>query len=335
MNSILKAGLLAGVSVAALSLTVASPALAFDNVDWTWDATITETITKTVNVNIDINPTGMTMLEGLQGHIGDVTATSTVEGINNTQPAAAGTVDLGNVDFQFHYGLGGTGVVVLDDDFKSANVLSGTVDEGDEMPNINGTVVGTLNLGTVDVPASAVLSAETDLASVVSAATAVANNMTIGSDVATQLHIGQFVVGDGSGEIGSLPDFGTNNSHMTVAGALASLALNGNLVKASIEAKSTVSEILNASVDSSATAVANNLTVAGAPVAAGDGLLIGDVIQFAYADVKATSKVTDVTLSNYTGLGGLTRPIISSVATAVGNNASISVKTPVPVVAAP
>lgn len=333
MNSILKAGLLAGVSVAALSLTVATPAYAFDSVDWTWDATVTETVTKTVNVNIDIAPTGMTMLEGLQAHIGNVTATSTVEGINNTQPAAAGTVDLGNVDFQFHYGLGGTGVVVLDDAFKSANVVSGTVDEGDEMPNINGTVVGTLNLGTVDVPASAVLSAATDLASIVSAATAVANNMTIGSDVATELHIGQFAVGDGSGEIGSVPFYGTSNSNLTVAAALGSLALNGSLVKATIEAKSTVSDILNASVDSSATAVANNLTVAVAPATATDGLLIGDVIQFAYADVKANSKVTGVTLSNYSGLGSLTRPVVSSVATAVGNNASITVKTPV--VAAP
>ncbi|MEL3892103.1 hypothetical protein V6B08_17615 [Ferrovibrio sp. MS7] len=329
MNGIFKAGLLAGVSVAALSLSVATPSYAFDSVDWTWDATVTENVVKNVNVNININPTGMTMIEGLQGHIGDVMATSVIEGTTNTQPASAGTVDLGTVDFQFHYGLGGTGVVVLDDSFKSPNVVTGTVDEGDEAPNINGTVVGSLSLGTVEVPASAVLSAATDLPSVVSAATAVANNLTIGSDVATELHIGQFAIGDGSGEIGAIPNFGTNNSNLTVAGALASMAVNGSLVKAKVEAKSTVSEILNASVDSSATAVANNLTVAVAPATAGDGLLIGDVIQFAYADVKANSKVTGVTLSNYSGLGSLTRPVVSSVATAVGNNASITVKTPV------
>ncbi len=329
MNSIIKAGLLASVSVVAISLMATAPVRAFDSVDWTWDATVTETVVKNVNVNINIAPTGMTMIEGLQGSIGDVTATSIIEGATNTQPASAGTVDLGNVDFQFHYGLGGTGVVVLEDSFKSANVLSGTVDEGDEMPNINGTVVGTLALGTVEVPASAVLSAATDLASVLSTATAVANNMSIASDVATELHIGQFAIGDGSGELGSVPDFGTNNSHMTVAGALASLALNGSLTKAKIEAKSTVSDILNASVDSSATAVGNNLTVAVAPATAADGLLIGDVVQFAYADVKANSKVTGVTLSNYSGLGSLTRPVVSSVATAVGNNASITVKTPV------
>jgi Na+/H+ antiporter NhaD/arsenite permease-like protein len=96
-------------------------------------------------------------------------------------------------------------------------------------------------------------------------------------------------------------------------------------VKAKIRATSTVDGILNATVDSSATAVANNLTVSMGP----NGLLIGDVTQFAYADVTARSKVTDVTLNNYTGLGSLTRPIVSSVATAVGNNASISVKAPV------
>ena len=91
--------------------------------------------------------------------------------------------------------------------------------------------------------------------------------------------------------------------------------------------------ILNASVDSTATAVANNLSVNVAPTSGQDSLVIADVVQFANADVTAKSKVHDVSLNNYTNLGIINRPIVNSVATAVGNNKSITVATPV--VAAP
>ncbi|WP_341912121.1 hypothetical protein [Ferrovibrio terrae] len=331
MKTILKAGLLASVSVAALGLTIATPAHAFDEVNWTWDAAITETITKNVNININIDPTGMTMVENLQGHIGDVTATSKVQNIYNNQPAGTGTVDLGSTDIQFHYGIGGA--MIPGDPYNSPNVSAGNVDEVDQMPNINGTVTATVDLGEVTVPATASLDAVTQLPSIVSAATAVSNNLNITTDVALQLHSGQFLVGEGSGEGSDPAYYGTGNSSLTIAAALASMALNGDLVKSEVKAKSTVSDILNATVDSSATAVGNNLSVSVAPVSAGNALLIGDVTQFAFADVTAKSKVNDVTISNYTGLGSLARPVVNSVATAVGNNASITVKTPV--VAAP
>lgn len=331
MNTILKAGLLASVSVAALGLTVAPPAHAFDQVDWRWDAEITEVITKNVDVNIAIDPTGMAMVENLQVHIGDVKAKSVVEGIYNNQPAGTGTVDLGSTDIQFHYGLGGG--LIAGDPYNSPSVTAGNVDEVDQMPNINGTVTATIDLGEVEIPATATLDAATDLPSIISAATAVANNTSISSDVAVQLHAGQFAFGNGTGEFGDPAYFGTGNSNLTIAAALGAMALNGSLEKADIKATSKVSDILNATVDSSATAVANNMSVSVEPVSAGNGLLIGDVTQFAYADVKAKSKVVDVTLNNYSGLGSLSRPIVNSVATAVGNNASISVKTPV--VAAP
>ncbi len=328
MPRLTKTGLLAGASAIAVTLALATPALAFDNVDWSWDAAITETITKNVNVNININPTGMVMVESLQANIGNVTATSEVTGITNNQPSPGGVTEDITIPFQFHYGLNSSsGVVVIDDDFKSPSVLNATVDEGDQAPNINGTVIGSIGVGGFVIPGTAALAAATELGSVTSAATAVANNLGVDSDTALQLHIGQFAVGgtgEGQSEGGvSLPQ--TGNTNLSIAAALGSLVLDGSLVKAKIRATSTVDGILNATVDSSATAVANNLTVSMGP----NGLLIGDVTQFAYADVTARSKVTDVTLNNYTGLGSLTRPIVSSVATAVGNNASISVKAPV------
>jgi hypothetical protein len=333
MSRLTKTGLLAGASAIAVTLALAPPALAFDNVDWSWNAAITETITKNVNIDIDINPTGMVMVESLQAHIGNVTATSEVSDITNNQASSGGTVDGGLIDFQFHYGLGNGGAPgeVLDDDFKHPQVIFATVDESDfGEDGINGTVVGSIGIGEITVPATASLDAATELGSVTSAATAVANNLGVDSDTALQLHIGQFVVGGtGEGEGGevSLPQ--TGNTNLSIAAALGSLVLNGSLQKAMITGTSTVDNIVNATVDSSATAVANNLTVTMGP----NGLLIGDVTQFAYADVSATSTVTNIALSNYTGLGSLTRPIVGSVATAVGNNASISVK--MPVVSAP
>jgi hypothetical protein len=330
MNSYLKRSLLASVSAAVLATTALSSANAFDRVSWTWDATLDETITKTVNVNIELAPTGMVMLEDLQVNIGDVTAESIVSGIQNLQPSDGGTVDLGTQDIQFHYGLGG---VSLDDDFKSPSVVIGTVDENDDVANgVNGTVTATIDLGEVDVPATDSHDALTELPSIVSQATAVANNTSIVSDNSIQLHEGQFSFGvEGEGEGGSpfVRQVQTENSNLTAAGVLGVLAIQGELVKANISAESKVTDILNASVDSSATAVANNMTVSLNPSTPDDALLIGDVVQFAFADVSASSTVRDVTLTNYTNLGSLDRSIVGSVATAVGNNKSITVAVPV------
>lgn len=337
MNSTIKAGLLASVSAAAISLSLVAPAHAFDNVNWQWDATITEQINKNVNINIDMTPTGLVMVESLQAHIGDVTATSDVDGITNTQPGAGGEIESAVIPFQFHYGAqSNLGVVVIEDSFKSPPLLTANVNEQDEIfegSPVSGTVTGTITVEGVVIPATATLDAVTELPSVASAATAVGNNLSVDSEVGAQLHIGQFLIGDASGESSSLPNVSTGNSNLTIAAALASLVQGGSLTKSTVEAKSTVSNILNATVDSAATAVANNVSVAVAPASASNGFIIGDVVQFAYADVSAKSKVTDVTVANYSGLGSLGRPVVNSVATAVGNNASISVKTPV--VAAP
>ena len=86
--------------------------------------------------------------------------------------------------------------------------------------------------------------------------------------------------------------------------------------------------ITNATVDSAATAVGNNLTATVNADSADDALVLADIVQFSAADVTADSHVHDVTISNYTSLGLIDRPIVSSVATAVGNNKSITVTSP-------
>lgn len=333
MTRSFKTGLFATASAFALLATPIAPAHAFDSVNWSWDAEVLETVTKTVNVTIDMTPTGMVMVEDLQVNIGDVTATSEVSGIQNNQASQGGTADLGTLDIQFQYGLGssieGEGVVVLDNDFKSEEVVSGSVDEGDESPNINGTVLATIDLGEVEVAPDQEFDALTELASIESAATAVANNSSITSDTSLELHEGQFAFntnGEGSSGLGS--DVDAENTNLAAALVLTNDALSGNIESADISATSTVSDILNASVDSTATAVVNNLSVSLDTTASTDSLVIADITQFAFADVTAESTVTDITLNNFTGLGGLDGPVVNSVATAVGNNKTISVMAP-------
>ena len=325
-----KTSLLATVSAAALGVIAASPAAAFDRVNWSWDAVVDETVTKTINIDADLIPSGMVMVEDLQVYIGDVSSTSTVSEINNYQPSEGGTASSGQeVVFDFVYGGAQgpvpTGDLVIDND---GNIVTVSVDENSDR------VVGVLSLDGVQISGDQVYDALTELPEVISEAVSVANNTSIESTVMVELHEGQFafnVVEDGNNGNGNgsqIPfeeDAETGNYHLTAAGVLGVLALNDNLAPSQITATSTVSDILNATVDSAATAVANNLSISLDPATPSDAVLIADVVQFAYANVTASSSVTGVDLNNYTNLGVLDRPIVSSVATAVGNNKSISV----------
>lgn len=185
-----------------------------------------------------------------------------------------------------------------------------------------------------------------DLPSILSTATAVGNNQNIDSSVAVNLHDAQYNFG-GFGELSGPPttEFPqiafaptdllflgvadlTDNPHtdgligLTLAGAL------GIITQGEVDATSKVHDITNASVDSSATAVGNNLNVNVDASTAGDATLIADLTQFNYANVSATSTVCDIDVNNYGNLGVLDGALVSSVATAVGNNVSITVNSP-------
>jgi hypothetical protein len=176
------------------------------------------------------------------------------------------------------------------------------------------------------------LDALDELPEVVSEATAVGNNQNIESEVAVMLHDGQFVFGGfgyghGWHDDIDLPHYGplSDNTNLALVGALLDAGAEHTIRSADIEATSAVWDILNATVDSSATAVANNINVEVATGNAENQLVMGDITQFAYADVTAKSYVSDVTLKNYKNLGTHGRPIVNSVATAVGNNVNIKV----------
>jgi hypothetical protein len=207
---------------------------------------------------------------------------------------------------------------------------------------------------------------------VLSSATAVGNNQSITSDVPVMLHDGQFVANVADGACGkcssdallllaaSLPgvkDFiGGSNLHTDIAGLFTVGAALGAFEKSNIEADSFMKNILNASVDSSATAVANNLSVDLASDEDGgtsclmhckdrlsNHVVVGDITQFALANVTATSSVSNIAAVGYDNLRKLTTatltpvegnlgnvvqvptPWVSSVASAIGNNVSITV----------
>lgn len=365
-----KSVLLCGAAVAALGLAM-SPAAAFDEVDWHWDLEVIEHVTKDVDINVAVDPVGLVLLEDIQIYIGDVTAESQVRGVYNNQPNEGGGVGAGTVDF----------TVTLDgmtDDSTDPSTVSGVADLGGDLMGTSSSVDGTLDEGTddldvvmtfedipvenIEIEPTGSFDALTELPEVVSTATAIANNVSIDSDVMVEIHEGQYVFGGsnfgddpgsfpGTGfggdgiSLASLEDgetFGDNDNKLAdAAGVLTVLALLNVIEPAEISATSQVDDILNASVDSAATAVANNKSITIEAKVADDAVLMGDITQFAYANTSALSQVGfgacdqecggmayGVEVNNYTNLGALDRPLVSSVATAVGNNLSISVSTP-------
>ena len=332
-------------SAAAIAMIAAAPtaAFAFDEVNWVWNKEVTETVTITTDIDSDLVPTGVTEVEKLQIQIGDVSASSVVSDIDNNQPVGedGGVADVdetfvftGNYDgppadnvIVPIVGAGGTDL--------DGTITAGTVDENNEAFEFTVEVNG-----EVEVAPTGSFDAETELPTIDSAATAVGNNQSIASDVATYLHDGQFLfdqgdVADGEGGIedvigglGAVVLGGQfiDNSHTAFAVGATVLGITGTIDKANVDATSDVFNILNARVDSSATAVGNNMSVDvnadGSPT--DDSILIADITQFALADISASSNVNNVAVNSYTNLAAV-NPLISSSATAVGNNVSINV----------
>ena len=93
-----------------------------------------------------------------------------------------------------------------------------------------------------------------------------------------------------------------------------------------VTADSAALTVTNAAVDTSATAVANNLTVDLEYATSDDAIAIGNNVQSAMADVTATSTADTVSIVGFSGLGDLPEPVVNSSSTGVGNNFSVDVK---------
>lgn len=143
-----------------------------------------------------------------------------------------------------------------------------------------------------------------DLASVESVAAAVGNNAAITADVSMQ-----------------------TDSSQTFAGVDVSLdPLNvGALLPGSILAASSVIGVTNTTVDSSATGVANNLSIDLDTMSDQDSFAITNSDQLAVALVSTISTVDGALYEGFNGMGTTDSPTVSSAATSLGNNLSITV----------
>ncbi|QSV17654.1 hypothetical protein [Photobacterium ganghwense] len=147
-----------------------------------------------------------------------------------------------------------------------------------------------------------------DLAKIESTATAVGNNASIESDVKT--------------DVDSSQTFGGVDATLAtgLTGTLADITLPGI-----VSATSTVIGTINASVDSSATAVANNLAIDLTTTSGQDAFLVANNTQTSVANVNSLSTVDVAVVTGYSDLGTLADPFVSSVATSVGNNLDVKV----------
>ncbi|WP_445010102.1 hypothetical protein [Vreelandella stevensii] len=143
-----------------------------------------------------------------------------------------------------------------------------------------------------------------DLASVESSATAVGNNGAITSDVSMQTDNSQLYAGVGL----------SVDPLITTA-----------LVPGTILASSSVLGVTNATVDSSSTGVANNLSLDLTTTSDQDAFAIANNEQLAVALVTSTSTVDAVLFDGIKGMANTTNAAVSSTATAVGNNLSVNV----------
>ncbi len=316
---------------------ISAPAQAFDSVNWSWDKTVTENVLKEVTVNIESNPSGMLELEKIQTQVGDVTANSSIHNISNNPPEEGdGFVQIEDYflfvtstdDTTDPSGIEPVAPFLGSEGQLTAELLpGGTFDEGADIMQGTVHVFGELPI----VPEGA--QNGLDLPEIASTATAVGNNQSITSDVSLELHDGQFLYGgydsENSAQLTSLDTSGVSGNVNTNAAAFLTFAgaLQG-ITPASVSASSDVGEILNASVDSAATAVGNNIDITLAAATPDDAFMLADVTQYSFANISATSTVADVTVNNYANLAALEGPLVNSAATAVGNNFAVKLTSP-------
>lgn len=357
-----KSTYLTGVaSVALIAGMAVSPVQAFDDVDWQWEKNVDDNVVKEARITSLIQPSGLVDIQKFQLHVGDLQATSDVDDVTYDRVGENGdggsqtvTID-GRFEDELQEGepSGGLAGGNFSTDgegnafFTVDSATNAQVSNLDVTPTTAGPEEYEITFAVDPTSADGELDrldATIDLPEVESSATSVANNQTINTQVHTELNDGQVAYGsagdgDGDGEpvppetiTGVVSTFeGTNdgidNEQMSAALAAAVGNMTGTIDKAEVGAVSDVDNITNASVDSSATAVTNNMTATLNAQTGDDAVMIADLTQAGFSDNTAVSAVTDVSVNNFSNLRQID-PVVSSTATAVGNNLSITVTSP-------
>jgi len=143
-----------------------------------------------------------------------------------------------------------------------------------------------------------------DVVAVETTASALGNSAALESDVSVQY--------DSSQTFGGVD--------LTLGTGLLEVSLPGTLL-----ATSTTTGVINGTVDSDATSVANNFTADLVTTSDQDAFLLGNNVQTAFATIGSTSLVDVVSFTDVSGLGTLVDPAVSSVSTSVGNNIGVTI----------
>ena len=369
---------------AAVAMSMAGQASAFDAVDWSWDKDVVEVISKTITIDVEFEPTGLAAVELAQFHIGDSFASAVMHDVqNNPEPdrelrefdftatgSTSGSLDVagtaeGFVDIDFgHFtsncGVDGdevcngpgnedarAGLIGIAGNPAGESITEAGVpgEFGSENPlAVSGSTSGSLDVtvaGTVTVPVVVPWNAAKELPEFENLATALGNNGSIDSNRMIEMHAGQFTFGDGDVESGAEALAGVGaallyghlehegvNTHQSAATALTVAAIADVIDPAVVSADAEIYNVSQGQMTNAATALGNNLSVDLQAATDGDGVLIGDVTQFANADVSATAYMHDVSVQNFNNLGALDGALFSNVATSIGNNLSIKVSGP-------
>ncbi|MEO1871138.1 hypothetical protein R1T44_02660 [Cobetia amphilecti] len=271
-----------------------SQAQAFDEVDWDWDGQVN------TDVNIDVyidpgitDPGGLVMIESLQKQVGDVSSTAIVS------------------DISYGAGEAGDPTIELVDSLSAKAKAKSSAEASAGFKGLK---------AEADADAMAKASADVDvyisyagstpnpdiskLEALENAATSVGNNISIDSDAMVNLHneqtlSGSELYGGGHGRHSHGPQL------------------------ANVDSLATVNDILNLTVDNSATSVGNNLSVTLDSTDI-NSALIADNTQMSFANISSTATVSGITL-DLPPAGSFDGPVISNTATSVGNNMSVSV----------
>jgi hypothetical protein len=357
--------LLTTAAAVAFAGALAGSASAFEIVDWEWNASIQEDWDIDVSIQVDYDPTGIVKIEKLQMHFGDVNSFAKVFGIHNNPPIEGGEDGLIQIEEYFSGSLaysdtdtaGTEGSInpILTGNFNDINGPNQLFVELDPTAPNNGNVNEQGNnvdfrikvSGEIPVEALGEALALSALPEVVNTATSVANNQQIVSSSALMLHDAQIAAG-GINPIGGncdnecgAPDplafliaaylltevddeLDGLNEHTDIAALTILGAATGFIEPADIDADAWAFWIDNATVDNSATAVGNNASYEIDTTEAGNATMIADLTQLLIGNVNAVALAGGIEINNY-DLTDIDAPIVSNVATAVGNNLNIKV----------
>lgn len=180
--------------------------------------------------------------------------------------------------------------------------------EGDQA--MTGNLTATSTTVSVDNSLSGLSSITADdMVEVETQASGIGNNASLESDVAINYDLNQTYGG----------------LSLDVVDPLLGTVIPGAPVPGVILATASTTDITNATVNNDATGVANNIAVDLETGGGENSFLVGNSTQHAMANISTTSTVGSVAFSDVAGLGTLADPGVSSVATSVGNNLSVSV----------